>query len=90
MGLFADAAYEEGEMYLESGDLIGIFSDGVYEAHNSDGDEFGEERILEILAKNPDGRCAELRDAVLDDVRSFAGGDLGDDATALLVRYQAP
>jgi serine phosphatase RsbU (regulator of sigma subunit) len=87
VGLFSDASYEQEEVEIESNDLIALFTDGVYEATSPDGSEFGEGRLIEILAPNQQQRCVELRDRVLHDARSFTGGSLADDATALVVRF---
>ena len=49
IGMFAQTNYDEGATYLEPGDVLMIFSDGVTEALNPDGDEFGEERLKGLL-----------------------------------------
>ena len=44
-------AYEEARIELRSGDVLMLFSDGVSEAHNPAEEEFGEERLKELLRK---------------------------------------
>jgi putative ABC transport system permease protein len=51
IGMFAQAAYEEARVQLRSGDVLMLFSDGVSEAHNPAEEEFGEERLKELLRK---------------------------------------
>jgi sigma-B regulation protein RsbU (phosphoserine phosphatase) len=90
LGLFGDAGYEEESLHLEPGDLIVVFSDGVSEAVNSAGDEFGDDRIVAALSSRKASRTPRASlDALLDDVRSFSSGTAQrDDLTALIVKYQ--
>ena len=60
LGLFPQATYEEETLQLEDGDVLVVFSDGVTEAFNAAGDEFGEERLLPCLDAN---RGSEPRNA---------------------------
>ncbi len=88
VGLFAHASYEQEEVQLSAGDLLAIYSDGVSEALNPAGDEYGEERIQQTVAPN----WLEPSDAVLQtlltSVRTFAqGAPQNDDVTALVVRF---
>lgn len=88
LGVMKDAAYEEESVQLSPGDLLVLVSDGITEAENSAGEQFGDQRVLEVL-----GRVAgEPPDTVLDllfaAVREFAGGTpQSDDMTAMVVRY---
>ena len=76
------------EVQLVPGDLLAVFSDGVSEALNPAGEEFGESRAQNVIAPN----WLEPSDAVLrsllESVRAFAqGAPQNDDVTALVVRY---
>ncbi len=83
LGVFPDAVYEEGVIDLLPGDRLVIFTDGVTEAADSGGDEFGEERLMSIL-RTPDSLAAtELRDAIMQSVARFCREDFGDDVTLL-------
>jgi phosphoserine phosphatase RsbU/P len=91
LGLLSFATYAYGEMSLAPGDLVVMYSDGVTEARNSRGDEYGRDRLLELLA-GQHGREAER---VLDDVRgavkTFAeGAPQADDITVLVLRCRGP
>ena len=59
LGLFPHATYEEETVQLEDGDTLVVFSDGVTEAFNEAGDEFGEERLLRCVGEHLD--CAPER-----------------------------
>src|SRR5215510_13119482 len=50
LGVFAEPEFSEGEVKLESGDRLLLFTDGLTEAMNDQGELFGEERLLELLS----------------------------------------
>ncbi len=91
VGLLDFATYECGSATLEAGDLVVVCSDGVTEARNMAGEEFGRERLVAAL----DGVHGAAADAVLDRVtsavRMFAeGAAQADDITVLvLTRHPA-
>jgi serine phosphatase RsbU (regulator of sigma subunit) len=88
LGLFPQASYEEETIQLASGDTLVIFSDGVTEALNAAGDEFGEERLLESLEACRSLPPEAVLDRILTAVRTFAASAAqNDDVTALVLRY---
>ena len=88
VGLFPHASYQQEDVQLASGDSLAIFSDGVSEALNAGGDEYGESRIQEAVAPNWLEPSDVVLQALLGSVRGFAqGAAQNDDVTALIVRY---
>ena len=88
LGLFPHAIYEEETLQLEDGDTLVVFSDGVTEALNTAGDEFGEERLLPCIEGYRSSPPELLLDRVLATVRTFAASAAqNDDVTALVLRY---
>jgi sigma-B regulation protein RsbU (phosphoserine phosphatase) len=88
VGLLPYAPFDQGTDQLEPGDVILIFSDGVSEAFNLAGEEFGEDRILEVAAAATDLPAAVLVERIVGAVRAFTRGALqGDDITAMVIRY---
>ena len=88
LGLFPQAAYEEESLALEPGDLLVVFSDGVTEALNAQGEEFEEGRLLACLDAHRQCSPAELLECLLSTVREFAASAAqSDDVTALVLRY---
>jgi len=88
VGLFPHASYEQEDVQLAAGDSLAIFSDGVSEALNASGDEYGESRIQEAVAPNWLEPSDVVLQALLGSVRGFAqGAAQNDDVTALIVRY---
>lgn len=91
LGLFPHATYEEETLQLEPGDLLVVFSDGVTEALDAAGEEFGEDRLLACLNAHRERPPAELLDSVLSAVRAFAVNAVqNDDVTALVLKYRTP
>jgi sigma-B regulation protein RsbU (phosphoserine phosphatase) len=89
LGLFEQAEFEEETLQLAPGDTILVFSDGVTEAENEEGEQFGDERLLATIAASRGASAQALLDRVLEDVRAFCGRALPtDDVTALVVRYE--
>jgi sigma-B regulation protein RsbU (phosphoserine phosphatase) len=88
LGLFPHATYEEATLQLEDGDTLIVFSDGVTEALNVAGDEFGEDRLLPCINEHCGCPTDVLLDRILATVRTFAvGAAQNDDVTALVLRY---
>jgi sigma-B regulation protein RsbU (phosphoserine phosphatase) len=89
-GLFPKAAYEEETIQLEPGDLLVIFSDGISEALNVAGDEFGDDRILACIRAAAGQEVQGVLDSLVATVREFAAGTVqSDDMTAVVIRYGA-
>ena len=88
VGLFEAATYDEETVELASGDWLIIFSDGVSEAMSANGEEYGEDRIVECVEKNLSFEPRQLLEALFADVREFArGAAQSDDITAMVLRY---
>ena len=85
LGAFDASAYAEREVQLHSGDKLLLFTDGVTEARNAAGEEFGEQRLLECLRGFSGRNAAELRAIVLDEVREFCDCKFDDDAALMVV-----
>jgi phosphoserine phosphatase RsbU/P len=90
LGMFAHATYEEDTLQMEDGDTLVVFSDGVTEAPNADGDQFGEERLLPCVEAHSSSDPAALLETILASVRTFTATEAqSDDVTALVLRYTA-
>ncbi len=91
LGLFPHATYEEQTLQLEPCDTLVMFSDGVTEAMNSAGDEFGEERLLACVQEHCSSTPQVLLECILATVRAFTASAVqNDDVTALVLRYGRP
>jgi serine phosphatase RsbU (regulator of sigma subunit) len=87
VGLFPGIEYQELQVNLPSGSSIVVFSDGVPDALNSHGEEFGEERIISCCTSLPKGAGAEaICMRLFNQVAEWAAGvDQFDDTTILVV-----
>lgn len=85
LGVFAGWDYEQDEVELASGDRLVLFTDGVSEATNPGGEEYGEDRLLELLRENRGLGAAELDHKVMRAIHEFSSGTLRDDATLIVV-----
>ena len=87
VGAFDWAKFEEAETTLESGDLLIIFSDGLSEAQNASGEEYGEKPLVQFVADRRDLSADEMRRAVFDEIDTWSGAEeRGDDQTLVIVR----
>jgi hypothetical protein len=84
--LFRDAKYEEREVGIAKGDRLILFTDGVSEAADPSGEQFGETRIEELVTDCRDLDAAELQRTIVDAATGFSGGELEDDLTLVVVR----
>jgi sigma-B regulation protein RsbU (phosphoserine phosphatase) len=83
LGFLEDSEYEDINIKLELNDEIAIFTDGVVEAKNEDGEQFGHTRIQEVF-KNYEGDSF-LR-ALKERLLQFTNMKLDDDTTALWIK----
>ena len=85
LGVFDKRNYEMGSAALLPGDRVVLFTDGVTEACNSAGEEFGEARLLHLLRDHRALSAQELQAKILAVVAEFTGGRWQDDATLLVL-----
>jgi phosphoserine phosphatase RsbU/P len=91
VGMFEMAPYSGDECQLKPGDVFVSYSDGVTEAHNTDGEEFGEARLVTVLERYSRGSAAIILEQIINAVKEFAhGAEQYDDVTALVVKYSGP
>jgi len=89
LGLFTVEGYECETVQLKPDDLVVVYSDGVTDAANVGGDEFGRERLVEAIAGGHGTTPETLLERVLDAVRTFSrDAPQADDMTVLVLRYR--
>ena len=87
LGIMPFSEYEVGQAQLRSGDVLVIYSDGVTEANNLNEDEFGIDRLTEVLKANIDRTASGIRDKVESALSSFTGlAPANDDITLVIVK----
>jgi serine phosphatase RsbU (regulator of sigma subunit) len=85
LGVADGQVYEEVHDRVAPGGAVVLYTDGVVEARRG-GELFGTERLDELLASRRGLAPQELAEAVLDECRAYAGGELGDDCAVVVVR----
>jgi sigma-B regulation protein RsbU (phosphoserine phosphatase) len=87
LGVMEDIALEEKTIKLDSHDIVVFYTDGITEAVNGAGEQFGEARLIETINRNADLPMKDLINTVKNEVFSFAQGqDQHDDFTMVLLK----
>ena len=87
LGAFPEAIYEAGEVTLRKNDTLFFYSDGLTENFNSKEEEFGEERLLNLLVEHRFLGAEELKQKVMQAVIDFGGGNPPyDDFTVVVLK----
>jgi phosphoserine phosphatase RsbU/P len=85
LGVQASANYQQGETRILAGDRIVLFTDGLNEAENAEGLDFGDDRLVETVVLRRDQSAAALLEQIFAQVRDFTGGRFTDDATLITI-----
>ena len=88
LGGLEDFVYQQEETYLDGGDTVFLYTDGVTEAQNNALQLFGDDRLQDVLNKNIDKTPKELLTAVREAVAEYVdGAEQSDDLTMLALSY---
>src|SRR5262249_39266743 len=89
VGLFPRAAFEEGRVTLGPGDSVTLYSDGVSEAENSTEDQFGMDRMTDVLRAEQSEPTSRMVEAMFQAIDGFAGtAPQHDDITLMILKRQ--
>ncbi len=88
LGVFPDWSYKEQYVDLESGDRLVLFTDGITEIANAADEEFGEERLMEVLRTNRTLDAEAMQKRVMGAIAEFSGGNFQDDATLIVTAVE--
>jgi sigma-B regulation protein RsbU (phosphoserine phosphatase) len=90
LGAFAGVEHGQSSFQIRPGECIVLYTDGITDARNLDGDIYGEPRLREVLSGLAGATADDVRRAVVEDVRTFrAGADAFDDLTILVAEREA-
>ena len=89
IGLFSDFDCQVAEKQLRSGDTIIAYSDGVTDAENTEGEQFGEDRLLELACAHRHLPAQALLEKLVNGVKLFSAPEQADDITVLVARCRA-
>lgn len=92
LGVVPETGYGTEKVSLQPGDIVVFYTDGVTEAENADGEQFGIDRLRAVFDGRGFGKASEVSEAVFDAVHGFVGSHpQSDDITCLvLVRSGGP
>ncbi len=85
LGLLEGVPYDEGGVAMMEGDTLVVYSDGVTETWDAGGDEFGDQRLADLIVQARSRDAAGLQDAILTELDTFSGGAKGTDDRTLIV-----
>lgn len=85
VGMFGDASFNEARTSWQAGDRLLMYSDGVSEAKNDAGEEFGRDRVAQALRDSGDLPARSIRARLADEILRFSGAGLQDDDMTIVV-----
>ena len=89
IGMFPQLKYEEETLELAAGDILLLFSDGVSEANDPQENEFGEERLKELLRRTSHLPIHEMASAILRELKKWMADAVQfDDLTFVLLKVR--
>jgi sigma-B regulation protein RsbU (phosphoserine phosphatase) len=90
LGSFSGVTYDEVTLPLRAGELFVFCTDGIFEAANGEGKEYGAKRLCDVVGENRKATAREIVDAIFDSVILFRGtAPQNDDMTAVAVKITA-
>jgi serine phosphatase RsbU (regulator of sigma subunit)/catechol 2,3-dioxygenase-like lactoylglutathione lyase family enzyme len=86
VGLFEAWQCQIAETQLATGDTLVLYSDGLTEAENREGEPFGEERLAEVMQEHRESNAEDLVRAIVEAAMHFSEGEQQDDITLVVAR----
>lgn len=89
LGFLGNQEYRQETVRLQSGDYLVFFTDGVTEIKNSQGQEFGDDRLIKFILDNYGKKPSEIQTLLLKEIRKFsAQRELSDDVTLIIINVE--
>jgi serine phosphatase RsbU (regulator of sigma subunit)/predicted enzyme related to lactoylglutathione lyase len=89
LGLFSEWDCSMREQELSPGDVLALYTDGITEASDERGEEFGERSLIDALRQHRNLSCEGLLTAIVDKVQRFSSQEQHDDITAIVAKFRA-
>ena len=87
MGVTPDVEYEERPIYIDKGEIVVLYTDGVVEVFNDDDIEYGLDRLIEIIKNNRDKSCYDIQDILYRELIQYASvNHTFDDFTIIILK----
>ena len=88
LGLFEEWDCFRRDQELSPGDVLALYTDGITEASNEHGEEFGERSLVEALRQHRELSCQALLTAIVGEVQRFSSQEQHDDVTAIIAKFR--
>jgi sigma-B regulation protein RsbU (phosphoserine phosphatase) len=85
LGIFEGVSYEGGSVVMEQGDTLIVYSDGVTETWDPDGEEFGEDKLVTLVVSTRSKGADAVQAAILCEIEGFEQGARATDDRTLVV-----
>jgi sigma-B regulation protein RsbU (phosphoserine phosphatase) len=85
VGIFEDSKYDQETIHLKADDLFVAYTDGIVESINEYGEEFGENRLIQLIQENRQLSANGIKDLVVDRVLSWTFAEERDDDMTLVI-----
>lgn len=89
LGVRAQTKYKQDEVTLEAEDCLLLFTDGITEACDANGEHFGDERLAILFKRTDSARADSVRDVLVQAITEFCAGEFLDDAALVVVKVCA-
>ncbi len=89
LGLFKEWNSPTVECQLSTGDILALYTDGVTESFNPDGEEFGEERLVEALKRHRELPARMIISSIVADIQRFSPDEQHDDITLIVAKCRS-
>jgi len=87
LGVTKDALYEDRPVFINAGEIVVFYTDGVTEVFDTGGQEFGIERLISIVKENKDKASRQIQDAIYSAVKRYASPEhVFDDFTMIVLK----
>ncbi len=87
LGMFENIVYDGGRVEMRRGDTLVVYSDGVTETWDPDGEEYGEESLLPLVVRDRKLGAEALQNSILQAIERFeAGARATDDRTIVVLK----
>jgi phosphoserine phosphatase RsbU/P len=88
LGAFPNLSFAEDHVELHDGDRLILFTDGLTEAVDADNEQFGEQRLLDLLREHRSRSAEDLKDILFHAVEEFCGNTFRDDAALMVLEIE--
>lgn len=76
---------QQSSLNYSTGDILVLYTDGITEAQNEEKEEFGYDRLLDLVEHNKDKEVEEIQERIIDDLYKFCNNELLEDDYSLVV-----